>query len=44
VKEAWLFDALYAQTERFLAWFDKQHGRLVDLYTEHGAPRRKPSD
>jgi hypothetical protein len=37
----WLFDALYAQTDRFLTWFDKRHGRLVDLYTEHGGTREE---
>ena len=41
VKEVWLFDALYAQTEQFLAWFDRQHGRLLDLYTEHGGTREE---
>ena len=39
VKEVWLFDALYAQTDKFLAWFDKQHGRLLDIYTEHGGTK-----
>jgi hypothetical protein len=39
VEEVWLFDALYAQTDRFLAWFDKRHGRFVDLYTEHGGTK-----
>ncbi len=41
IQEVWLFDALYAQTDRFLAWFDKQHGRLVDLYTEHGGTKEE---
>ena len=36
VKEVWLFDALYGGTENFLAWSDRQHGRLVDIYTDHG--------
>jgi len=36
VKEVWLFDALYARTEKFLAWWDKSHGRLINIYTEHG--------
>jgi len=39
VAEVWLFDALYAQTDKFLAWFDKQHGRLMDIYTEHGGTK-----
>jgi hypothetical protein len=41
VKEVWLFDALYAQTDKFLAWFDKQHGRLLNIYTEHGGTREE---
>ena len=39
VKEVWLFDALYARTEKFLAWWDKSHGRLIDIYTEHGGTK-----
>src|SRR5206468_311886 len=34
VKEVWLFDALYAQTEKFTDWFDHQHGRLINIFTE----------
>jgi len=39
VKEVWLFDALYAETDKFLAWYDKYHGRLLDIYTEHGGTK-----
>ncbi len=39
VKEVWLFDALYGQTERFLGWLDQYHGRLLDIYTEHGGTK-----
>jgi hypothetical protein len=39
VKEVWLFDALYAETDKFLAWFDQYHGRLLDIYTEHGGTK-----
>src|SRR5262249_23570255 len=39
VKEVWLFDALYAEADKFLAWFDKYHGRLLDVYTEHGGTK-----
>jgi len=39
VKEVWLFDALYARTEKFLAWWDKSHGRLINIYTEHGGTK-----
>ena len=36
VKEVWLFDALYAQVDKFQAWIDRQQGRFIDIYTEHG--------
>jgi hypothetical protein len=39
VKEVWLFDALYARTDKFLAWWDKSQGRLIDIYTEHGGTK-----
>jgi hypothetical protein len=41
VKEVWLFDALYARTEKFLSWWDKSHGRLIDIYTEHGGTKNE---
>jgi hypothetical protein len=41
VREVWLFDALYARTDKFLAWWDKYHGRLIDLYTEHGGTKQE---
>ncbi len=39
VREVWLFDALYAQTSRFLTWIDRKQGRFVDIYTEHGGTK-----
>ena len=39
VKEVWLFDALYAETEKFLAWWDKEHGRLLNIYTDGGGTK-----
>jgi hypothetical protein len=39
VHEVWLFDALYAQTDKFLAWIDRHLGRFIDLYTEHGGTK-----
>lgn len=39
VSEVWLFDALYAGTEKFLAWWDEQHGRLLNIYTERGGTK-----
>lgn len=40
VKEVWLFDALYAQTDKFLAW-SGSHGRFLDIYTEHGGTKNE---
>ncbi|HEV7924454.1 MAG TPA: basic secretory protein-like protein, partial [Verrucomicrobiae bacterium] len=39
ISEVWLFDALYAKTERFALWFDHHPGRFIDLYTEHGGTK-----
>jgi hypothetical protein len=40
VKEVWLFDALYARTEKYMDWFNNHHGlRLIDIYTEHGGTK-----
>ena len=39
VKEVWLFDALYAATDKFLAWSDRTHGRLLNIYTDHGGTK-----
>jgi hypothetical protein len=41
VREVWLFDGLYAQTDRFVAWIDKRQGRFIDIYTEHGGTKAK---
>jgi hypothetical protein len=39
IREVWLFDALYGNTERFVVWFDHHKGRFIDLYTEHGGTK-----
>ena len=39
IKEVWLFDALYARTDKFLAWLETSRGRLVNIYTEHGGTK-----
>jgi len=42
VREVWLFDALYADTDKFLAWMDRAPvGRLVDIYTDGGGTKRE---
>ena len=39
LREVWLFDALYAQTDRFLAWINRSAGRFIDIYTEKGGTK-----
>jgi hypothetical protein len=39
VKEVWLFDALYAETPRFLGWYEKHPGRLINIYTDGGGTK-----
>jgi hypothetical protein len=41
IREVFLFDALYAQTPRFLSWFDRSHGRMINIYTEHGGTKEE---
>lgn len=39
IKEVWLFDALYAEADKFLTWFDHEHGRLIDIFTDNGGTK-----
>ncbi|NOS71510.1 MAG: hypothetical protein HOP33_16485 [Verrucomicrobia bacterium] len=39
IREVWLFDALYAETDKFLAWSDRKQGRLLNIYTDHGGTK-----
>ncbi len=40
VKEVWLFDALYARTDKFMDWFKRYpERRMIDIYTEHGGTK-----
>lgn len=40
VKEVWLFDALYARTDKFMDWYKNHPGRrMIDIYTEHGGTK-----
>jgi hypothetical protein len=41
VKEVYLFDALYGQTEKFTYWLDHNHGRLVNIYTNDGGTKNE---
>ena len=37
--EVWLFDALYGAADKYLAWSDRTHGRLLNIYTDHGGTK-----
>lgn len=39
--EVWLFDALYGRTDSFVAWVDRTHGRLLNIYTDHGGTKEE---
>ena len=36
IREVWLFDALYANSDSFLTWADRGNTRLLNIYTDHG--------
>lgn len=37
--EVWLFDALYGQVDSYVKWSDQTHGRLLNIYTDHGGTK-----
>jgi hypothetical protein len=39
IKEAWLFDALYGQTEKLAYWVDHSKGKLINIYTTDGGTK-----
>ena len=39
IKEAWLFDALYGNTDNFVAWQKRERGRMMNIYTDHGGTK-----
>ncbi len=41
IGEVWLFDALYGNTENFVAWQKNRNGRLLDIYTDHGGTKEE---
>jgi hypothetical protein len=44
IREVYLFDALYGQTEKFAHWIDRFPGKLVDIYTAEGGTRGESLD
>ena len=39
IKEVYLFDALYGQTEKYTHWLENSDGRLLAIYTENGGTK-----
>jgi hypothetical protein len=39
IREVYLFDALYGQTEEFAHWIDHSHGKMVVIYTDSGGTK-----
>ena len=44
IREVYLFDALYGQSEKFAHWIDRFPGKLVDIYTAEGGTRDQSLD
>lgn len=44
IQEVWLFDALYAQGDRFLAWSKQSGGRLINIYTDGGGTKARTEE
>jgi hypothetical protein len=36
IREVFLFDALYGDTEKFTYWIDRFNGKLINIYTDSG--------
>jgi hypothetical protein len=39
VREVYLFDALYGETEKFTYWIDRFNGKLINIYTDSGGTK-----
>jgi hypothetical protein len=44
IREVYLFDALYGQTEKFAHWIDRFPGKLIDIYTAEGGTKDQSLD
>ncbi len=44
IREVYLFDALYGQTEKFAYWIDRFPGKFVDIHTADGGTRAQSMD
>jgi hypothetical protein len=39
IREVFLFDALYGQTEKYVYWLDHHNGKLISIYTKDGGTK-----
>ena len=44
IREAWLFDGLYGQGEKFLRWARITNGRLLNIYTDNGGTKARTEE
>jgi hypothetical protein len=44
IREAWLFDGLYGQGEKFLRWARITNGRLLNIYTDNGGTKTRTEE
>ena len=44
IREVYLFDALYGQSEKFAHWIDRFPGKLIDIYTAEGGTKDQSLD
>lgn len=41
IREVYLFDALYGQTEKFTYWIEHYPGKMIDVYTDSGGTKEE---
>ena len=41
IKEVYLFDALYSETEKFVHWLDTFKGKMITMYTDSGGTKEE---
>jgi len=41
ISDVMLFDALYAQTEKYSHWIDNNRGRIINIYTDDGGTKNE---
>jgi hypothetical protein len=39
IREVYLFDALYGQTEKYAYWLDHYNGKMITVYTDSGGTK-----